>query len=151
MYVCPLTFKITSSDIIHLRQCFCQSFLFYLLNRNKTLSCLQFCEEENINISFIFGQKLMHKHLCMSWCVIVVHNQWLVFLQFGAFLTNCFPQSASNLNLIFFINRKKLREEFMIHDAIAIGENSEQNFHIRPSLNRLCLNWTCILFIVIVA
>ena len=57
-------------------------FFFYLLNRSKTLSfhrCLQFWEEEKISggqawwirwlrheYGFVFGQKLTHKHLCVS-------------------------------------------------------------------------------------
>ena len=63
-------------------------FFFYLLNRSKTLSfhrCLQFLVEEKVSgdqvrwirwwrhdYGFVFGQKLTHKHRCVSLCIIMV-------------------------------------------------------------------------------
>ena len=48
---------------------------------------------------FVFGQKLSHKHQCVSWCVFMVQNPWLDFSQFCAFLMNCFSQSAHTLKI----------------------------------------------------
>ena len=49
-------------------------------------------------------QKLTPKHRCLSWCVITVQNPWLVFLQFYAFLMNCFAQLAHNFKVVFHID-----------------------------------------------
>ena len=133
-------------------------FFFYLLNRSKTLSlhrCLQFWDEEKISRGqvrwirhdngFVFGQKLTDKHRCVSWCVIMVQNPWLVFTQFCAFLTNSFAQSAHNFQIIFRIDRTTLWQKFIMHHAIAIEENSEQNLHIWRNLMcffRPWLFWT---------
>ena len=86
------------------RQQFLFRFFFYLLKRSITLSfhwCLQFWEDEKISgdqvryiwwlrhdYGFVFRQKLMHKHRCVSWCVLMVPNQWLIFPQFCRFLTS---------------------------------------------------------------
>ena len=110
-------------------------FFFYLLNRSKTLSflrCPQFCEEKKVsggqirwirwlghNYGFVFSQNLTHKYRCMSWCVIMVQNSWLVFPQFCAFLTNCFAQSAHNFKAVNKETRTTLWIEFMIYHDIA--------------------------------
>ena len=75
---------------------------------------------------FVFGQKLTHKHRCVSWCVIMMQNPWLVFPQLCAFVTKCFAQSAHNFNVVFLIDHTTLWQEFMMHHAIAIEENTEQ-------------------------
>ena len=51
----------------------------------------------------------MHKHRCVSWCVIMVQNPQLVFPQFNAFLTHCYAQSEHNFKIVFLVAR--------IHDA----------------------------------
>ena len=79
---------------------------------------------------FVFGQKLTHKHRCVSYCVIMLQIPWLVFPQFCAFLTNCFAQSGHNYKLVFVIDRTTLWQEFMIQHAIVIEENSKENLHI---------------------
>ena len=136
-------------------------FFFNLLNRSKTLSfirCLQFWEEEKFSggqvwwirclrhdYGFVFGQKLTLKHQCVSRCVNMMPNPWLVFPQFCAFLTNFFAELAHNFKVVFLIDRTTLWQEFMMHQAIAIKENSGQNLHIRPNLTsffRSCLFWT---------
>ena len=84
-------------------------------------------------------------HRCVRWCVIMVQNLWLVFPQFYAFLMNCFAQSAHNFKVTFLIDRTTLWQEFIMHRAVAIEENSEQNIHIwsnLTSLFRLWLFWT---------
>ena len=53
---------------------------------------------------FVFGQKLTHKHRCVSWRVIILQNPWLVFPQFCEFLTNYCTQLAHNFKLIFLID-----------------------------------------------
>ena len=116
--------------------------------------CLQFCEEEKVNggldrwiwwlnhnYGFVFGQKLPRKHQCVSWCVIMVQNPWLIFPQFCAFLTNCLPQSAHNFKVLFLIDGTTLWQEFMMHHAIAVEENSDQNLHISPNLTCFFRSW----------
>ena len=122
-------------------------------SRSKTLSfhrCLQFWEEEKVSggqvrlsydYGFVFGQKLKHKHRCMSWCVIMVQNPWLVLPQFCPFLTNCFVQSAYSFKVLFPVDHTTLRQEFMMHHAIAIKENSKQNLHIWPNLTCFFRSW----------
>ena len=83
---------------------------------------------------FVFGQKLTHKHRCVSCCVIMIRNLWLVFPQFCAFLTNCFVQSGPNFKLVFVIDRTTLWQELMMYHAIANEEKSKQNLHIWPNL-----------------
>ena len=120
-------------------------FFFYHLNRSKMLSFhrgLQFWEEEKVSggrgqwirwlrhdYGCVFGQKLIHKHWSVSCCVIMVQNPWLIFLQFSVFLTHNFSSSIP-----FFIDRTTLWQKFMMHHAIAIEENSKQNFHILSNL-----------------
>ena len=132
-------------------------FFLYLLNHSKTLSfhrCLQFWEEEKVSgcqvqwirwlrhdYGSVFGQKLTHKHRCVSWCVIMLQNPWLVFPQFCAFLTNCLAQSAHTFKVVFLFDRTTLWQEFMMHHAIAIEENSEQNLHIWPNLICFFRSW----------
>ena len=112
-------------------------FFFYLLNRSKTLSfyrCLQFWEEEKVSgdqvrwirwlrhdYGFVFGQKLTHKHQCVSWYVITVQNPWLVFPQSYAFPMNCFAQSAHNFNMVFLSDRTTLWQEFMNTSCILMA------------------------------
>ena len=83
---------------------------------------------------FVFDHKLTHKHRCVSWCVIMVQNPWLVIPQFCAFLTNCLAQSAHNFKTVCLIDRTTLWQKFMMHHTIALEENSEQNLHIWPNL-----------------
>ena len=52
---------------------------------------------------FVFGQKLRHKHRCVSACVIMVQNLWLDFTQFRTFLANCFAQSAHNFMIVLTV------------------------------------------------
>ena len=80
---------------------------------------------------FVFRKKHTHKHRRVSWCVIMVQNP-----QFCAFLTKCFAQSVHNFKVVFLNDRTTLWQEFTMHHAIAIEENSEQNLHI-------CRNLTC--------
>ena len=105
-------------------------YFFYLLNHSKTVCfhrCRQFSEEENVSgrqlewirwlrydYGFVFGQKLTHKHRCVSWCVIMVQNPWLVFSQFCAFLTNCFAQSTHIFKVVLLINRTTLWQEYTL-------------------------------------
>ena len=128
-------------------------FFFYLLNRSKTISfhrCLRFWQEEKVSggqvrkirwlrhdYGFVFGQKLTHKHRCVSCCLIMEQNPWLVFPQFCAFLSNCLVQSTHNLKVLLLIDRPTLWQEFLVHHAIAIEENSKQNLPIWPNLT-LC-------------
>ena len=132
-------------------------FFFNLLNRSKTLSfirCLQFWEEEKFSggqvwwirclrhdYGFVFGQKLTLKHQCVSRCVNMMPNPWLVFPQFCAFLTNFFAELAHNFKVVFLIDRTTLWQEFMMHQAIAIKENSGQNLHIWPKLTYFFRSW----------
>ena len=71
----------------------------------------------------------------------MVQNPWLVYPQFCAFLANCFAQSTHNFKVIFLIDRTTLWQEFMMHYAIAIEENSEQNLHIWPKLTSYFRSW----------
>ena len=43
---------------------------------------------------------------------------------------NCLAQSAHNFKIVFPIDRTTLWQVFMMHQVIAIEENSEQNLHI---------------------
>ena len=43
------------------------------------------------------------------------------------FLTNCFEQSAHNFKVVCLIDRTTLWQEFMMHLAITIEENGEEN------------------------
>ena len=85
-------------------------------------------------LRFCFWPILQHKYRCVSWSVIMVQNPWLIFPQFCAFLMNCFAQSAHNFKIVLLIDHATLWQEFMMHYAIAIKENSEQNLHIWPNL-----------------
>ena len=89
----------------------------------------------------VFGQKLTHKHRCVSWCVLIMQNPWLGFPQFCAFLTNCLAQSAHNFKVVFLIDRTTLWPEFMLHHANANEENSEKNLHILPKLKGFFRSW----------
>ena len=62
----------------------------------------------------------------LSWCII---HDWF-FHNSRQFLTDCFAQSAHNFIVVVLINRTTLWHEFIMHNAIAIEENSEQNLHI---------------------
>ena len=96
----------------------------WVLERGKSqgwLSLVNTVVEAGLRL--IFGQKLTLKHRCMSWCVIMVQNPWLLFPQFCAFLTNCCGIGHTTLWL-----------EFIMHNVIAVKENSEQNIHILPKL-----------------
>ena len=86
-----------------------------------------------ITVLFL-GKKPMHKHWCVSWCVIMVQNPWLIFPQFCTFLTKCLAQSAHNFKVVFLIDPTTLWQEFMMHHAIASEENSQLNLHIWPNL-----------------
>ena len=61
----------------------------------------------------------------------------LVFPQFRALLTNCFVQLAHNFMIVFLIDSTTLWKEFVMHHAIEIELNSEQNLHIWPP-NFMC-------------
>ena len=146
-----------------LKQAFCYRqqllfrFFFYLLHRSKMLSfqrCLRFWQEEKVSVGqfcwirwlrhdygCVFGQKLMYKHQCVNWCVIMVQKPWLSFPQFCEFRTNCFAQLALNFKVVFLIDRTTLWQEFMMHHAIAIEENSEQNLNIWPNLTCFVRSW----------
>ena len=67
--------------------------------------------------------KNSHTNRCVSWCIILVQNLWLVFPQFYALLTICFAQWAHNFKLVFLIDCTTLWQKFMMHQAIAIEEN----------------------------
>ena len=107
-------------------------FFFYLLNCTKTLSFhrrLQCREEENVSggqvrwirsvveawLWFLFRPKSHAQHRCVSRCVIMVQNPWLVFPEFCAFLSNCVEQSAHSFKVVFLIYRTTLWQR--IHDA----------------------------------
>ena len=62
-------------------------------------------------------------------------------ISFSTILTNCFAQSALNFKVVFIIDRTTLWQEFMMHHAIAIEENSEQNLHIWPNLICFFRSW----------
>ena len=129
-------------------------FFFYFLNRRETISfhrCLQFWEKEIVSggqvrwiwwlrydYVFVFGQKLTHKHRYVSCCVILVQNPWSVLPQFCAFLTNCFVHT---FKVVLLIDRTTLCHEFMIHHAIKIVENSEQNLYIWPNMTCFFRSW----------
>ena len=96
-------------------------------------------------IKILFLAKNSQASMCVSWCFIMVHNPWLAFPQFFAFLTNCFMQSAHNFKVVFIIDRTTLWQEFVMHHAIAtmsktftfylswrafIGLGSSGRFHI---------------------
>ena len=53
---------------------------------------------------FVFGQKLTHKHQCVSCYVIMVQNPCLVFAQFCVFLTNCFAQLMHKFKVVFLVD-----------------------------------------------
>ena len=72
----------------------------------------------------------MTRFCCWSETHAQVSMYELVYPQFFVFLTNCFAQSPHNLKVVFLIDRTTLWQEFMIHHAIVIDENSEQNLHI---------------------
>ena len=57
------------------------------------------------------------------------------------FSINCFTQSTHNFKVVFLIDRTTLWQEFMMHHAIEIKENSEQNFHIWPNLMCFSRSW----------
>ena len=61
------------------------------------------------------------------------------FSQLCVFLTNCFVQSVHNFKFVRLIDHTTLWQEFMMHHAIAIEENSEQNVYIWPNLTGLDL------------
>ena len=90
---------------------------------------------------FVFGQKLTHKHQCVSWYVIMVQNPWLVFPQFCAFLTTCFVQSAHSVKVVVLIDHTTLWQKFMMHHTIAIEETNEQNLHIWLNLTCFFRSW----------
>ena len=54
---------------------------------------------------------------------------------------NCFAQSAYNFKVIFLIDHTTLCQEFIMHHAIAIEENSEQNLYIWPNLMWFSRSW----------
>ena len=62
-------------------------------------------------------------------------------IQFCGFLTNYFSQSEQNFKVVFLIGRTTFCREFMMHQAIRIEENSEQNFYIWPNLTAFYLSW----------
>ena len=58
----------------------------------------------------------------------MVQNPWLIFPQFCALLTNCFPQSAHNFKVVFLIDRITLWQEFILHLVIAVEETVSKPF-----------------------
>ena len=97
-------------------------FLFYLLNRSKTLAFyryLQFWESKKVS------EKSHAQHRC--WCAIMVQNSWLIVPQFCAFLANCFAQSTHYFKVVFL--------------AMPTDENSEQNLHNWPNLRCFFRSW----------
>ena len=128
-----------------------------LLNRSKTLSfyrCLQFWEEGKVSgrqvrwirwlrhgNGFAFGQNLIHKNGCLSWCVIIVQNPRLIFSKFCVFLTNCFAQSPHNFKVVFLIDCTILWQGLMMQHVIIIEQNIEKNLHIWSNLMYFFRSW----------
>ncbi|UYV64978.1 hypothetical protein LAZ67_3002632 [Cordylochernes scorpioides] len=67
----------------------------------------------------------------------------IILPQIRAFLGDFFAQIAHNLQVIFFIDRFTLLQELMMHHALAIEKNCQQNSHIRPNLARFFRSWFC--------
>ena len=72
----------------------------------------------------------------LSW----LQNSLLVFPQFCAFLT-LFLTIGVYFKVVFLIDCMTLWQEFMIHHAIAIEENCEQNPYIWPNLTCFFQPW----------
>ena len=86
------TFFIILQTLLGIANSSCFKCLYITSITLSFLRCLQFWKEEKIcevwirclrwlrhTYGFVFGQKLTHRHCCVSWCVIMVQNPWLVF------------------------------------------------------------------------
>ena len=123
------------------RQQFLFRFFFYLLNHSKTLSFPWQRGPSPVNtlveawLRFCFWPKT---HAQASMCELVRYYGKKPIL---CVLTNCFEQSAYKFKVVFLIDRTILRQEFMMHHAIAIEVNSEQKLDIWPNLTCFFLSW----------
>ena len=120
--------------------------IFLLSSQSSSLHhCFQFWEEEKIGggsrpvntvvvawLWFFCWPKT--KHRCGNWCVIMVRDQWSVFPQICESLTNDLAESEHNFNVVFFIARTTLWQEFTIHNSLAIEEKCKQNRNIWSNL-----------------
>ena len=125
-------------------------FFFYLLNRSNTSSIhrwLQFCEERKKSTGAKSGEygcwaMVTVLFLAKNSCTKCAKSKiFVVFPQFCAFLTNCIALSAYNFKVVFLSDRTTLWQEFIVHHAIAIEENSEWNLHICPNLMCFFRSW----------
>ena len=121
-------------------------FFFYLLNCSWILSFyryLLFWEEEKVSggqfrwirwlrhdYGFLFFLPKTHSHA--SILELVHYHGAKSMIVFSTIL--CFAPSAHNFKVVFLIDRTTLWQEFMMHPAIAIEDNSPQNLHIWPNL-----------------
>ena len=76
----------------------------------------------------------MNKQWRVSRCVIVMQKPWIVSPQFRAFLPYWFTQTVHYFKVILLINRTTLWKELLMHYAMIIKENIEQNLDIWQNL-----------------
>ena len=72
-------------------------------------------------------------------CDLVRYHGTKSMIGFSTIL--CVSDELHNFKVVFLINRTSLWQEFMMHHAIAIEENSEQNHHILPNLTFFWRPW----------
>ena len=92
-------------------------------------------------ITLLFFSKTHIQASMCDRCVIMLQNLLLIFSQFCVFLVNYFVKSAHNFKAVFLINYTTLWQEFIMHNAIVVDKNSEQNSHVWPNLKSFFRSW----------
>ena len=101
--------------------------------RERERKYVESLQSQKNSFSTFFWQKI---HAQNSICELMRYHGAKSMIGFSIilFLRYCFTQSAHNFKVVCLIDRIAFWQEFMMHHAIVIEENREQNLHFSPNL-----------------